>query len=134
MFMLLRALVIVLVATVAMAASSAQAKMAWPSRSTPVQSTHGWFKAINAHNRNRVLFYIAPSATEMIGWAQPARAWPKFTDLDCAALKTSTRRARVRCTFHELGPMSVVANRDTFWDVYLRHTQTRWLIDNYGQR
>lgn len=123
---------IVLVATVAMAASAAQAKTAWPSRSTPLRSTQGWFRAINAHNRYRLLFYVAPSARDQMGWALPSRAWPGFTALDCRRIKVRTANAHLRCTFHESGSLAVVGTRDTFWDVYLRHTHTGWLLDSYG--
>lgn len=36
-----------------------------------------------------------------------------------------------RCTFHESGPNE--GNPDTFWDVYLHKSGSKWLIDSYGQ-
>ena len=132
MFKGLRASMIVLVGTVAMAASAAQAKTAWPPRSTPLHSTQGWFRAIDAHNRQRLLFYVARSAIGMMGWASPSRAWPGFTALDCKSIKVGATDAHIRCTFHESGSIAVVGTRDTFWDVYLGHTHAGWLIDDYG--
>ena len=69
----LGALVLVLAATgcasgVAEAGSST-------SRATPVGSTLGWFAAINAHNRQRLLSYVAPSAEDQMGWARPNKSW-----------------------------------------------------------
>jgi len=93
----------------------------------------GWFKAINAHDRRQLLFYVAPTARYVMAWAQPRVAWSKFTHLRCQRLKTSTRRrATVSCTFHE-SASPVEGNPDTFWDVELRHAKIGWLIDNYGQ-
>jgi hypothetical protein len=111
----------------------AVAKASWPSRSTPLSSTLGWFKAINAHDRQQLLFYVAPSAQDQMGWARPSVAWSKFTDLHCKTIKTSSRsRTEVLCTFHESASPSE-GNPDNFWDVYLRHASGGWLIYSYGQ-
>lgn len=108
------------------------AKSRWPSRATPLSSTLGWFRAINAHDRSRLLFYVAASARDQMGWAQPSAAWGKFTDLRCKTRKTSGRSsADVRCTFHE-SASPTEGNPDTFWDVYLAHSRGGWLINNYG--
>jgi len=72
---------ILALAVLAAVTCTAHAKMAWPSRSTPLHSTLGWFKAINARRRSRLLFYVAPGARSMMAWAQPTVAWSKFTDL-----------------------------------------------------
>ena len=113
--------------------SHARANASGPTRATPLGSARGWFRAINDHDRRRLLFYVAADARDQMGWARPAAPWPKFTDLRCRDIKTATLHARVRCTFHELGSLAVVGNRDNFWDVYLRHTSGAWLIDGYGQ-
>lgn len=129
----LRVFVIVLVTIVTSAAPAAQANTAWPSRSTPLNSTQGWFKAINAHNRRQLLFYVAPRAREQMGWARPTVPWSKFTDLRCQLRHSpaKSRQADVRCTFQE-SASPTEGNPDTFWDVELTHTRTGWLIDNYG--
>jgi hypothetical protein len=110
-----------------------QARTFWPSRGTPLNSTLGWFEAINAHDRRRLLFYVAPSARDMMGWARPSVSWSRFTQLRCRRLTTSTRsRAEVYCTFHE-SASPTEGNPDSFWNVELRRTDAGWLIDNYGQ-
>jgi hypothetical protein len=111
----------------------AQARSAWPSRRTPVSSTLGWFEAINAHDRARLLTYVAPSATDQMGWARPGTPWSTFTHLHCHSLPSSTRHlAIVRCSFHESASPDE-GNPDTFWNVELRPTPKGWLIDGYGQ-
>jgi hypothetical protein len=95
----------------------------------------GWFQAINAHNRGRLLSYFARDrdAREQVGWARPSARWGKFTRLRCRTLRASTRtKAIVYCSFHESRSPSE-GNPDSFWDVYLRHTKVGWLIDSYGQ-
>ena len=118
-----------------MSVGSAAAKTSWPSQATPMGSTLGWFQAINKHDRQRLLRYVAPSAQGLMGWAQPSRQWARFTHLRCrhATNHGGGRQVRITCTFHELGPVAVVGNRDSFWDVYLEHTRSGWLIVNYGQ-
>ena len=103
----------------------------WPSRATPMQSTLGWFDAINAHDRRRLLSYVDPSAYSMMGWARPSDGWGTFTHLKCKPLGR-TPQAELECTFNE-SASSVEGNPDSFWDVYLQHTGRGWLIDNYGQ-
>jgi hypothetical protein len=120
------------IACLAAAACGSAASTLWPSRSTPLSSTLGWFEAINAHNRQRLLSYVAPSARYMMAWAQPSARWSKFTDLHCHVAKTSRTRGLVDCTFHESASLTE-GNPDTAWSVYLRHTTQGWLIDNYGQ-
>ncbi|MGO9959024.1 MAG: hypothetical protein ACLP50_24170 [Solirubrobacteraceae bacterium] len=98
-----------------------------------MHSTLGWFKAINAHDRRWLLFYVAPSARSMMAWARPTVPWSKFTHLRCRLLKTSIpARADVYCRFRE-SASAIEGNPDTFWDIELRHTNAGWLIDNYGQ-
>jgi hypothetical protein len=68
-----------------------------------------------------------------MSWARPSVRWSKFTRLRCRTSKTSTRsHANVLCTFHE-SASPVEGNPDTFWDIDLRHTNSGWMIDNYGQ-
>ena len=69
-----------------------------------------------------------------MGWAQqPSAAWSKFTNLHCKTRKTSGRSlADLRCTFRE-SASPTEGNPDSFWDVYLRHTKSGWLIYSYGQ-
>jgi len=126
---------IAFVATLAVAAAAAQATTSWPSRSTPMHSTLGWFKATNAHNRHRLLSYVAPRARAQMGWAVPSRAWPKYTDLRCHRQRPPAypKSVDMRCTFHESGPTAVVGTPVSFWDVTLRHTHTGWRIYDYGQ-
>ncbi len=108
------------------------------SRATPVGSTLGWFAAINAHNRQRLLSYVAPSAADQMGWARPNKSWSKFTDLHCkrvtvpAASLPQPKDVDVRCTFHE-SASATEGNPDTFWAIYLHHSGSGWLIDSYGQ-
>ncbi len=124
---------LITVAVLSIAVPGALAKSRWPSRATPLSSTLGWFKAINAHDRSKLLFYVAASAQDQMGWAQPSAAWSKFTDLHCKTHKTSGRSsADVRCTFHE-STSPTEGNPDNFWDVYLVHSRAGWLINNYGQ-
>ena len=117
----------------AAALGEAMAKTSWPARSSPLSSTLGWFKAINAHDRKHLLFYVAPSAQPQMGWAQPSRTWPKFKSLACRSIRAHATSAHLRCTFDESGPPSVVGNPDSEWDVYLRRTGGGWLIYGYGQ-
>jgi len=126
-------IVVVLLAGLAVAAGTADATTGWPPRSGPISSTLGWFKAINAHDRTHLLHYVAPSATDQMGWAQPSRAWPKFTALVCRGRKVRPTNADVRCSFHESGSPAAVGNPDTFFDVYLRANRGVWLITSYGQ-
>jgi hypothetical protein len=121
-----------LVAAWATAVPGALAKPAWPSRATPLSSTLGWFQAINAHNRSKLLFYVAPSARDQMGWARPSVAWSKFTNLHCTTRTASGSSSDQRCTFHE-SPSPSDAEIDTFWDVYLHRTRGNWLIYSYGQ-
>ncbi len=124
---------LIVAAFLTIAVPGAVAKTSWPSRSTPLSSTQGWFKAINAHDRRQLLFYVASSAQDQMGRARPSVAWSKFTDLHCKAPKTPSRtRADVRCTFHESASPSE-GNPDSFWDIYLHHTSSGWLIYSYGQ-
>lgn len=113
----------------------ASASTSWPLRSNPVtgNSALGWFQAINAHDRGRLLYYVAPSAREQMAWAQPSRAWPKFKALDCSRIRVSAARAHLRCNFKELGPLAVAGNRDSFWDLYLSRLKRAWMITGYGQ-
>lgn len=116
--------------TIAVASASAAAR--WPARATPLSSTLGWFQAINAHDRARLLFYVAPGAADQMGWARSSVAWSKFTDLHCRVRDAGRRSADVRCTFHE-SASPTEGNPDALWDVYLRHTHAGWLIYSYGQ-
>lgn len=111
----------------------ASATTSWPSRTTPVSSTIGWFKAINAHDRKHLLYYVAAGARRQMGWAEPSHTGPKFTAVDCRCINVSDTGAHLRCTFKESGSPSVVGNSDTFWDVYLRRTRGVWLIESCGQ-
>ena len=123
----------VLSASMVSVAASALARSSWPSRTSAISSSRGWFQAINAHDRRRLLFYVAPSATDPMGWAQPNAAWSKFTHLRCRPLpKSNQRHAIVYCAFHE-SASPTEGNPDSFWDVYLRHTSEGWLITGYGQ-
>ena len=116
-----------------MTAPGSQANSRWPSRATPLSSTLGWFQAINSHNPKKLLFYVAASAQNQMGWTQASAAWSKFTDLRCKTRTTSGQNsADVRCTFHE-SVSPTVGNPASFWDIYLRHTSSGWLIYNYGQ-
>lgn len=126
-------LLLVVVVFLALGLGDAGANTSWPPRSRPLSSTLGWFKAINAHDRKRLLYYVAPNARAQMGWAQPSHAWPKFTALDCRRIKLRSANADFRCTFNDSGSPAVVGNPDTFWDVYLRRTRGVWLIDRYGQ-
>ena len=123
----------VLTAVFALSATSALAGSHWPSRRTALSSTRGWFDAINHHNRHRLLSYVARSAIDQMGWAEPRTKWSKFTHLRCRLLPASDRRrAIVYCSFHESKSPSE-GNPDSFWDVFLRRTATGWLITSYGQ-
>jgi hypothetical protein len=126
------AAILIALALSAIVAPTAFAGTRWPTRATPLSSTEGWFQAINAHNRKQLLFYVAPSAKDQMGWARPSQSWSKFTHLDCKTLRTSRRTALVRCTFVE-SSSPTEGNPDSFWDIYLRHSHAGWLIDNYGQ-
>ena len=128
-----RYLSLVLIALGGVLAGTASAATAWPSRSTPRGSTLGWFKATNAHDRQRLLFYVAPSARNQMGWATPTASWPKYTDLHCWTRGRSTSsRADLRCTFHE-SASPTGGNPWNFFDVYLRRFKRIWLIVSYGQ-
>jgi hypothetical protein len=105
----------------------------WPSRSTPMHSTLGWFEAINAHNRPRLLSYVAVNARDQMGWANESRPWARFKDVRCSARPSDRSRPDLRCTFHEVGTLAEMGNQDSFWDVYLEHTGRGWVIDSYGQ-
>lgn len=114
-------------------AGTASADTAWPSRSTPRGSTLGWFKAINAHNRQRLLFYVVPRARDQMGWATPTASWPRYTDLRCWARGRSTSsNADLRCTFHE-SASPAEGTPWNFFDVYLHRFKRVWLIVSYGQ-
>jgi hypothetical protein len=127
------ALLAVLLA-VAGCGGGASKRAAFPSRSTPLKSTLGWFAAINAHDRRQLLSYVAPSAQDQMGWARPSVPWARFKDVRClAAPDSSHRHPDLRCTFHEVGTVAEEGNPDTFWDVYLEHTGSGWMIDSYGQ-
>jgi hypothetical protein len=120
-------------ACLTVAVPTALAGSRWPSRATPLSSTLGWFRAINAHDRKRLLFYVATSAQDQMGWATPSTAWSKFTNLRCQTRRTSgSSSADVRCTFHESAEPTD-ADTVSFWDIYLRRTHSDWLIDSYGQ-
>jgi hypothetical protein len=121
------------IACLAAAACGSAAPVRWPSRATPLNSTFGWFEAINAHARQRLLSYVAPSARYMMAWARPSAQWSKFTDLHCHAAKSPGHdQARVDCIFNE-SASPTEGNPDTAWGVSLRYTVQGWLIDNYGQ-
>jgi hypothetical protein len=123
----------VLAVVIAVSTTSAVAGSIWPSRSTALSSTRGWFEAINHHNRHRLLSYVAPGATDQMGWADPRTKWSTFTRLRCRLLPRSDRRhAVVYCSFRESRSPSE-GNPDSFWDVFLRHTTSGWLITGYGQ-
>jgi hypothetical protein len=133
--LLLGTLVIVLAATGCVpGAAEAGGK---PSRATSVGSVLGWFAAIDAHNRQKLLCYVAPSDYKQMGWATH-KSWSKFTDVRCkrvtvpAAFLPQPKDVDVRCTFHE-SASATEGNPDTLWDVYLHHTGHGWLIDSYGQ-
>jgi hypothetical protein len=115
------------------AAPGAHTRTSWPSRSTPLNSTLGWFQAINAHSRGRLLSYVAPGARDQMGWARPSERWGTFTRVRCRTLRSSTRtKAIVYCSFHESRSPSE-GNPDSFWDIDLRHAKASWLIVAYGQ-
>ncbi len=107
------------------------------ARATSEGSTLGWFAAINDHKRQKLLSYVAADAKDQMGWAQPWRPWPRFTDLHCKLVHVASSALPEpndvddRCTFHESGPNE--GNPDTFWDVYLQKSGSKWLIDSYGQ-
>ena len=125
---------IVCAASLAMGVSSAQSETNWPSRSTAMHSTLGWFQALNAHDRHRLLFYVAPSARDQVGWARPTVSWSKFTDLRCHPRQSlaKRRRAAVRCTFHESASITE-GKPGSFLEIEIRHTRMGWLIYSYGQ-
>jgi hypothetical protein len=124
------ALVLIVLGTLFVGTGSAEG--GWPSRSTPRGSTLGWFKATNAHDRQRLLFYVAPSARTQMSWAVPSRSWPKFTDLKCQSRgKTTSSNADLRCFFHASGAWA--GNPYSFEDVYLHRFKRSWLIVSYGQ-
>jgi hypothetical protein len=119
--------------SVTIVTGTAHAKPTWPSRSTAISSTRGWFQAINDHDRRRLLSYVATSARDQMGWAQPDAKWSRFTHLRYRVLPASNeRRAIVYCSFHE-SASPTEGNPDSFWDVYLRHTSAGWLVASYGQ-
>lgn len=124
---------VVVVAFLALVVGQADATTSWPTRSRPLSSTLGWFKAINAHDRKRLLYYVAPNARAQMGWAVPSRAWPKFTAVDCRPRHVSARNTDLRCSFHESGSPATAGNPDSFFDVYLHQTHRLWLIESYGQ-
>ena len=112
---------------------TASAGTSWPSRSTPLGSTLGWFKAINAHDRQRLLFYVAPSSRIQMGWARPSTSWSKFRELHCRSLKMSTAsNAAFLCRFHE-SASPTEGNSVGFWVVQLHRFKGVWLIVGYGQ-
>ena len=123
----------VLIVLVTVCVGTASAAGGWPSRSTPRGSTLGWFEAINAHDRQRLLFYVAPSAHPQMGWATPSRSWPKFTKLHCRSRgKSTSSNADLRCFFHESSSLAE-GNPASFFDVYLHRFKRSWLIVSYGQ-
>lgn len=124
------AVALIVVGTISTGTALAGTK--WPSRSTPRGSTLGWFKAIKSHNRQRLLFYVAPSARNQMGWATPTASWSKFTDLHCRSHKTSTSNASSLCTFHEFSSPTE-GNPSSHWVVQLRRFRHSWLIVNYGE-
>lgn len=130
-------MVLILVPAITACGSQAPAPRAgavWPSRRTPRSSTLGWFDAINAHDRSRLLSYVAPDARGQMAWARPAVPWSKFTDLHCHPqhLPLSTRtRTFINCTFDE-SESPVEGTPDSFWNVELRAAHSGWLIEAYG--
>lgn len=127
-----RYLTLALIALGTVLAGTASAGTAWPSRSTPRGSTLGWFRATNAHDRQRLLFYVAPSARNQMGWATPSASWPKYTDLHCWTRTSTSSNADLRCTFHE-SASPTDGTPWNFFDVYLRRFKRVWLIVSYGQ-
>jgi hypothetical protein len=126
-------LTLMIAAFLTVAVPGALANSRWPSRATALNSTLGWFKAINSHDREKLLFYVAASAQDQMGWATPSAAWSKFTDLRCKTRKTSGQSsADVRCFFHE-SASPTEGNPDSFWDIYLRRTHSGWLVYSHGQ-
>ena len=124
---------VVLIAIGTLFVGTASGAGGWPSRSTPRGSTLGWFKAINAHDRQRLLFYVAPSARNQMGWATPSASWPKYTNLHCWSRgKSTSSNADLRCTFHE-SASPTEGTPWNFFDVYLHRIKRLWLIVSYGQ-
>ena len=128
----MRRFALALIFLVALPVGSALAGAGWPSRSTPLGSTLGWFKAINEHNRQRLLFYVARSARSQMGWATPTAEWSKFTDLHCRSLKTSSSNVGFLCRFHE-SSSPTEGNPSSGWRVQLHRFKRSWLIVSYGQ-
>ena len=124
---------VVVAAALTTGVTTCVANSSWPSRTTPSSSAIGWFKAINAHDRGRLLFYVAPDARSQMGWARRSATWPKFSDLHCRSLKdTSRNRAKLHCTFVE-SAAPTAGNPDSFWNISLRKASGLWLIESYGQ-
>lgn len=114
---------------------ASHAPVTWPSRRTPLSSTLGWFDAINAHNRRKLLSYVAHDAWDQMGWARASASWSTFTQLHCRpiSLPASTRiDVFVNCTFNE-SASPTEGNPDSFWNVELRPAHAGWLIVSYGQ-
>ena len=125
---------VVVLVLLALGGCGSQARSPSPPRSTPLNSTLGWFKAINAHNRRELVSYVAPVDIDQMGWARPSAPWAKFTHLRCRTLAGSNHsHAQIYCAFDESGTPAEEGNPDTFWDVELLHTRDGWLIDSYGQ-
>lgn len=98
---------------------------------SPVETTIGWFKAVDDRDAPLALAHFAAAARDQMKWS----SWgPSFTHLHCSPQSESAKEAEVYCRYAEINdPGTGMSNQD-FWDVYLqREPSGRWLINNYGQ-
>ena len=98
---------------------------------SPVETTIGWFKAVDDRNAPLALAHFAAAVRDQMKWS----SWgPPFTHLHCSPQSESAKEAEVDCTYAEINDPSTGMSNQDFWDVYLqREPSGRWLINNYGQ-
>jgi hypothetical protein len=125
--------VLALAGPMMLGACSASAQSAPPPLSTTAEQTVlAWFAAMNARDTRAAAALFVPSSrweTENLGQI-PKNA---FTNLRCEPQGRSTsNKATIHCTFKE-APGSWSGNPDTWWDVHLEKTGTKWLITDHGQ-
>jgi hypothetical protein len=101
---------------------------------TPEATALAWFHDINTDNVAAARRLFSPGEVQMITWMNgPASAQSTFSGVHCQTLSTSSSNAAVNCTFKEsVSPTE--GNPDSFWNLSMvKSSDSRWLIDNYGQ-
>ncbi len=123
---------LVLVLAMLGAGCSADTPAVQSSTPSPMRTVAAWFDAIDSQNVGAARALFVPASQSQTGWVANA---PKnaFTDVRCHPEPPSTStRAAIYCTFKE-APGSWSGNPDTFWNVYVTKSRSRWLITGYGQ-